>query len=435
MKNTTFEKEDATSIVANIDTNTDSYEENDEHYNSMLFLTNTTISGKRFQHIFKDTEEFVVFNIFKELEIPLNQIYNALKLNIYIKKLQVRMEKTVDGISITTQRNDIFALMTLYHSVRKNDVEKTSFKTENNILFEPIAVKEIQEKYQYSREIATDCFKTFQILRNYKNELSGLFEQYDGCCIFGETKVTLLCTKLSNQKVLYQKFTELYYRTYTIECDAFKTVITSHKLDSCKTILFCENGKFNICGQSNAIDEFIKYNQIDANSSFTTRFVVDAETSGFLSGKKYGKINKIIKNTETEIEIQNTDINFYQYSLFHTNINRMLDAINLLNLEYPCYHLFNIDYKHHKKIIGTSGKHIQRIMKKYDVYVKFMNEKEAQLYPENVICKTPQKNKNNLKLIQEEILLNENLYEEQKQGKFTLKTELPKIYELLNKMQ
>lgn len=60
----------------------------------------------------------------------------------------------------------------------------------------------------------------------------------------------------------------------------------------------------------------------------------------------------------------------------------------------------SINKKYHKKIIGASGKLIQEIMKKYNIYVKFMNEEEDGC---NVMMKTPRKNIDGLEKIKEEI--------------------------------
>ncbi len=70
---------------------------------------------------------------------------------------------------------------------------------------------------------------------------------------------------------------------------------------------------------------------------------------------------------------------------------------------------FFVPEAYHKRIIGVGGKNIQRIMKKYGVYVKFSNAEEfASLggYFENidnVIARTPAKNSENLDQLKESI--------------------------------
>ena len=63
---------------------------------------------------------------------------------------------------------------------------------------------------------------------------------------------------------------------------------------------------------------------------------------------------------------------------------------------------FHVPDQYHKRIIGIGGQHIQRIMKKYGVYVKFSNAEEfANLggyndNDDNVVARTPAKNASNL---------------------------------------
>lgn len=65
---------------------------------------------------------------------------------------------------------------------------------------------------------------------------------------------------------------------------------------------------------------------------------------------------------------------------------------------------------YHKRIIGVGGKNIQRIMKKYGVYVKFSNAEEfAQLggyvdNEDNVVARTPGKNAGSLDLLKQAVM-------------------------------
>ncbi|KAJ3114313.1 hypothetical protein HDU96_002278 [Phlyctochytrium bullatum] len=95
------------------------------------------------------------------------------------------------------------------------------------------------------------------------------------------------------------------------------------------------------------------------------------EHKEFINGKKSGKINKID--------------------------------------EFPAEMSFYIPEAFHKRIIGVGGKNIQRIMKKYGVYVKFSNAEEfANLggyfeNMDNVIARTPSKNAANLDHLRQSI--------------------------------
>lgn len=73
---------------------------------------------------------------------------------------------------------------------------------------------------------------------------------------------------------------------------------------------------------------------------------------------------------------------------------------------------FHVPDQYHKRIIGIGGQHIQRIMKKYSVFVKFSNaldrggaEKEEEgLKVDNVICRTPARNAQSLDSVKQEIM-------------------------------
>ncbi|KIJ40206.1 hypothetical protein M422DRAFT_32420 [Sphaerobolus stellatus SS14] len=64
---------------------------------------------------------------------------------------------------------------------------------------------------------------------------------------------------------------------------------------------------------------------------------------------------------------------------------------------------------YHKHVIGAGGRSIQRIMKKYGVYVKFSNADEFLLLGgyndnmDNVIAWTPRKNSVNLELLRQAV--------------------------------
>lgn len=84
------------------------------------------------------------------------------------------------------------------------------------------------------------------------------------------------------------------------------------------------------------------------------------------------------------------------------NFIKALDGLTLLQEELPAEISFYVPETYHKRIIGVGGKNIQRIMKKYGVYVKFSNAEEfASLggyygNEDNVVARTPMKNQINL---------------------------------------
>ncbi|ORZ35586.1 hypothetical protein BCR44DRAFT_1499475 [Catenaria anguillulae PL171] len=109
---------------------------------------------------------------------------------------------------------------------------------------------------------------------------------------------------------------------------------------------------------------------------------LDIRHKEFISGKKNGKINKIIKASDASV---------------------VFDDWNEINMdELPAEISFHVPEVHHKRIIGVGGKNIQRIMKKFGVFVKFANADEHAAQggyfdnDDNVIARTPSKNANNL---------------------------------------
>ncbi|TPX61251.1 hypothetical protein SpCBS45565_g07317 [Spizellomyces sp. 'palustris'] len=123
----------------------------------------------------------------------------------------------------------------------------------------------------------------------------------------------------------------------------------------------------------------------------------------FINGKKNGKINKIIKASGCKITFQE---NYNEYNMlidvYNAYPTKAVEGLALLEDELPAEISFYVPEAFHKRIIGVGGKNIQRIMKKYAVYVKFSNAEEfAQLggyfeNMDNVIARTPAKNSANL---------------------------------------
>ncbi|ORX54376.1 hypothetical protein DM01DRAFT_1407241 [Hesseltinella vesiculosa] len=127
------------------------------------------------------------------------------------------------------------------------------------------------------------------------------------------------------------------------------------------------------------------------------------EQRDFISGKKNGKINKIMKTSGAKIRFlpMASDYNFI-IEVDSTSFTKALDGLTLLQEELPAEISFFVPEAYHKRIIGVGGKNIQRIMKKYGVYVKFSNTEEfASLggyydNDDNVVARTPMKNQINL---------------------------------------
>ncbi len=88
----------------------------------------------------------------------------------------------------------------------------------------------------------------------------------------------------------------------------------------------------------------------------------------------------------------------------------VLSGLSLLQEELPAEISFHVPEAYHKRIIGVGGRSIQRIMKKYGVYVKFSNAEEFAALggyndnDDNVIARTPAKNAINLDNLKQSVM-------------------------------
>lgn len=131
----------------------------------------------------------------------------------------------------------------------------------------------------------------------------------------------------------------------------------------------------------------------------------------FIKGKKSGKINKIMKSCGAQIKFIPV---YSDYNCLMTveseDIDKAFDGFGLLLSELPDEISFIVPEIYHRRIIGVGGKNIQRIMKKYGVYVKFSGADEfTELggYFENdhnVFARTPRKHHGSLELLRNEIM-------------------------------
>ena len=153
------------------------------------------------------------------------------------------------------------------------------------------------------------------------------------------------------------------------------------------------------------------------------------EHKEFVSGKKNGKINKIMgqsmflitihfrwKLTTNTGNVQIIFDGFNEYNFYidvcGTQYEAAKNGLDLVEQEMPASISFHVPDQYHKRIIGIGGQHIQRIMKKYSVFVKFSNamdrggvgKEDDDIKVDNVICRTPARNAQNLDLVKQEIM-------------------------------
>lgn len=136
------------------------------------------------------------------------------------------------------------------------------------------------------------------------------------------------------------------------------------------------------------------------------------EHKEFVSGKKNGKINKIMTQSNVQIIFDSFREYNFDIDVIAPNYEAMKQGLGLVEQEMPASISFHVPDQYHKRIIGIGGQHIQRIMKKHSVFVKFSNamdrggmgREDDDVKVDNVICRTPARNAQNLELVKSEIL-------------------------------
>lgn len=133
------------------------------------------------------------------------------------------------------------------------------------------------------------------------------------------------------------------------------------------------------------------------------------EHRDFISGKKNGKINKIMQLSSVLIKFESlNDFNFV--IVVQGNDTNALQGLQFLKEELPAEISFHVPEMYHKRIIGVGGKSIQKIMKKYGTFVKFSNQEEYNAIggyhdnDDNVLARTPAKNAANLENLRQAIM-------------------------------
>lgn len=185
-------------------------------------------------------------------------------------------------------------------------------------------------------------------------------------------------------------------------------------IESGAEVVFKSTNSFEVYGTEKvtkrAVEKILELDMVK-NSQVEIRFQVElaCEHRDFISGKKNGKLNKIMKTSNVKIKFES--FNDYNFMLnLSGNPATAMMGLTLLEEELPAEISFHIPEGYHKRIIGVGGKNIQRIMKKYGVYVKFSNAKEFaklggyQNNHDNVVARTPAKNAENLENLKQSVM-------------------------------
>lgn len=174
---------------------------------------------------------------------------------------------------------------------------------------------------------------------------------------------------------------------------------------------------FNIHGSDDAVKEALMViYQIPFVKRYPYQIRVKIELANehkeFVSGKKNGKINKIMGQSNVQIIFDGfNEYNFY-IDVVGSQYEATKNGLDLVEQEMPASISFHVPDQYHKKIIGIGGQHIQKIMKKYSVFVKFSNamdrggigKDDEDVKIDNVICRTPARNAQSLDAVKQEIM-------------------------------
>ncbi|KAF2402013.1 KH domain protein [Trichodelitschia bisporula] len=186
-------------------------------------------------------------------------------------------------------------------------------------------------------------------------------------------------------------------------------------INSGAEIMF-EASTFHIFGSDDAVKlamcviDHTEFGQM--STSISVKVELANEHKEFVSGKKNGKINKIMTLSNVQVMFES----FNEYN-FYINIKggayeATKQGLELIEQEMPASLSFHVPDQYHKRIIGIGGQHIQRIMKKHSVFVKFSNamdrgahgRDEDDMKVDNVICRTPTRNAGSLEFVKQEIM-------------------------------
>lgn len=135
---------------------------------------------------------------------------------------------------------------------------------------------------------------------------------------------------------------------------------------------------FAITGSDDAVKsalEVISDIKFVAQAQYQIRVKIELanEHKEFVSGKKNGKINKIMGQSNVQIIFDGFNEYNFNIDVMAASYDSMKQGLTLVEQEMPASISFHVPDQYHKRIIGIGGQHIQRIMKKHSVFVKFSN--------------------------------------------------------------
>lgn len=343
------------------------------------------------------------------------QNYNIIKTNL-IRRFEIfsfEMKRSakmleIDVEYLDTKIEDDKILVTIYKCLNSNDLHNIgkeyldhsyvnfldfSHHCESCDLKKTLRISGSEPTRECSKiQKCIDVFsslnmKLFKIL--YFSKLNRIQEDYNCKISYSDSTIKIEGTEKCSVNTCARSILDLYYSNVLLE------TVGNFSYPETPIIEIIRSNK-----NSQVFGSLKSLGGLESTKKCFLSLTVPSETGNFICGKKMGKIFKI-------------DSSILQ--VFYTNENTIFKMTGLakeclrcytqLFDEFPHEMCFYIDRKLHKKIIGMDGCIIQRIMKKYNFYVKFLNSKEAENMDleGNVILRTPRKNKDVLEEAKSEI--------------------------------
>lgn len=283
--------------------------------------------------------------------------------------------------------------------------------------------------------------KLILLVSLYRERLTNILISNNSYLLINEFAVKLFSDGIFSAEKCREQVTELYLsigriqydiaptpcQAVSVQCRGSSYISIADRVLGCSCIIACIEDMGKILPRATDCHSLVE---------------VETEMAEFVCGRKMGKTNKIAKITGCNLRIvgmgdntmaapspwKNTDHeNCTTSALLETSsakqraandpsvkqtrflitgaTQQVVEFLKLLKMELPTSMTFFVDRKYHRQIIGVRGKTIQAIMKKYDVYIKLMNEEKGCDSSPNVIMQTPLKNQKNLEKMRAEILL------------------------------
>ncbi|CCE63517.1 hypothetical protein TPHA_0F00300 [Tetrapisispora phaffii CBS 4417] len=132
-------------------------------------------------------------------------------------------------------------------------------------------------------------------------------------------------------------------------------------------------------------------------------FEIHPDYEEFISGKKNGKLTRIMEGAECLLELKMTenDDNINLFLLTNTYKEFLRSYIQVMD-ELPAEKSFFIPEVYHRPVIGAGGSLIQTTMRKHNVFIQFSNSfllprsEFSHLRYDNVIIRCPTKSESNI---------------------------------------